>query len=518
MKQIGHFIPLVELYILIVVCLLISLECIIPSHAFIFRNSPRHNILIPVSIRIRSSSKSIANTWHHDKGSACWYTSTRREGKTSGFEFNKLFQLQSINIELEDQDPDTNSSSSSSGTSIWLTPSELLQYVEETESETETETKCQAEENDDNNHGFSGGMKMNMKMDEDTKISKASSLFADVAYYFQCEGGGDLNDETKNGNQQDNLPIFAPSLYRLNPRLLQHKIMKMGVTVTSTPTPSNPDPNPNPDTPISQKDLRDIEEATERTYRWCKNFVEHLNLCPWAKLSLQSSNAIRIKIIHQDITCSGREGIIQGIDAMEQIIRDSALELMELTDENDGHEFEHGHGHGHGQLHGHVDANVGITFVIAIPRTGNESNHRHMWDFEFEQFYDFCIGLEDQLLDEAEDYLDESTPQAEAQDSVVPASASVSADRARTIGDEITIAPFHPDWSFASSSSSRNPLDYEKKSPYPTISLVRSSVIIKAGEEATGRIGIHNEEVLQKYGCDELEELYQKGVVLGPEN
>ncbi len=98
----------------------------------------------------------------------------------------------------------------------------------------------------------------------------------------------------------------------------------------------------------------------------------------------------------------------------------------------------------------------------------------------------------------------------------MPASASV--DRARTIGDEITIAPFHPDWSFASSSSSQNPLDYEKKSPYPTISLVRSSVIIKAGEEATGRIGIHNEEVLQKYGCDEVEELYQKRIVLGPEH
>ena len=221
--------------------------------------------------------------------------------------------------------------------------------------------------------------------------------------------------------------------------------------------------------------LVQAQEVAETTIRWCREFVQRLDLCPWAKMSLQSQNAIRIKIIHQSM----------GLETMEQIIRESALELIDVTDRGD------------------VDINVGITFVVAI--RGEGGNVRARGDeegFQFESFYDFCTDLEDRMFDEADE------------------AAEKGDDVGILIGDEVTIAPFHPDWYFSTENNVngkngelRNPLDYEKKSPYPTISLVRTSVILQAGEEATSRIGIHNEKILNECGAKRLNEIYNEKVL-----
>lgn len=121
------------------------------------------------------------------------------------------------------------------------------------------------------------------------------------------------------------------------------------------------------------------------------------------------------------------------------------------------------------RLHQDVDAqlmdpNVAIVFVVCSDR-----------DWDFVEFYDYF------------DQLEESWQH-----------------------DFVTLAPFHPDWQFGGDTPLE--LGMEKQSPYPTVSLVCTSVIDKAGEAATNQIGQHNEEVLLKLGLDKLQRLYQKAV------
>ena len=211
--------------------------------------------------------------------------------------------------------------------------------------------------------------------------------------------------------------------------------------------------------PISSQTTIAVENAAKITYRWCSNFVEHLNLCPWAKQSLSSDNAIRIKVVDQS----------DGLNMMENVIRESSLELKKLTGD------------------GVVDPYIGITFVVAIP---DDKETLGMQDFDFMPFFNFFNDLEDRFLDEAED-----------EDGI-------------HLFDEVTIAPFHPHWSFASSTSDEDdPVSFEKRTPLPTISIVMSKGIHMAGEETTARIGEHNEGVLHDIGSTALTQLFNDRVL-----
>jgi hypothetical protein len=203
-----------------------------------------------------------------------------------------------------------------------------------------------------------------------------------------------------------------------------------------------------------------VNDAIYQTLRWCLNFVMELNLCPWARLSLRDKMAIRFKVVDQEF----------GIDCFERIVRESARELIRITDEE------------------YVDENVAITFVIALPKVEENS-----YDFEFDNFYAFSVNLEDRLFEEAEESSDNTNVQ---------------------IGDEVTIAPFHPEWAFASDTDhvKLEAVDFEKKSPFPTISLVKSLVIERAGEEATIRIGLNNKMILEEHGVEWLKCFYQDNV------
>lgn len=98
-------------------------------------------------------------------------------------------------------------------------------------------------------------------------------------------------------------------------------------------------------------------------------------------------------------------------------------------------------------------------------------------------------------------------------------------DGENTAFNEVTIAPFHPDWTFAPPSYVdydhdkdfdellRDPLDYEKRTPYPTISIVMAKGINLAGEEATAKIGMHNEEVLNELGYEKVRKIYDERVL-----
>ena len=279
-------------------------------------------------------------------------------------------------------------------------------------------------------------------LSQETKIpvEKLSAVHSDVTFYQKS---------------------LEPTMYRIN-----HNSKEILKTTLDTQTLSS---SPNP---------LIVQDAAEKTVRWCSDFVQTLNLCPWAKLSLQSHNAIRIKIMNQSI----------GTDAMEQLIRDSALELISLTDSGD------------------VDINVGITFVIAIGNNDDNDDddaNGGVQAFDFEDFYNFAIDLEDRMFDEA----DAAHEQMEMnEDDFMPMDP--------LFGDKVTIAPFHPSWHFAiEGEAGENPLNFEKKSPFPTVSLVRTSVIVEAGEEATLRIGQHNEEKLTEYGSKRLGAMYKEKVL-----
>lgn len=221
-----------------------------------------------------------------------------------------------------------------------------------------------------------------------------------------------------------------------------------------------------------------------RLLRWCDNFVGDLGLCPWARQSLSAPGAIRIKVVPQS----------DGLEGFEGTLRDSAEELLRVT----GYPCDTEKGEVDDNAIDLVDPNVAITFVVAAPLTGEE-----LPEFSFALFCDFAYDLEDRLLDEADELREKKG---------MP-----------HFGEEVTIAPFHPDWKFAgndgeidgSEADKSDSVAWEKRTPYPTISLVRTSAIAAAGCDATSRIAVHNEEVLSELGSHALGELFRERVLLG---
>ena len=242
--------------------------------------------------------------------------------------------------------------------------------------------------------------------------------------------------------------------------------------------------------------LQNADYAVEATLRWCSDFVAKLNLCPWAKLSLAEQNAVRVKVVDQTL----------GIGSFERIVRDSGLELLKLT----GHE-EYSSGNdmvgrrGGGKDAQFIDPNVAITFIIALPPPMDadvdclDQEQQNLPEFNFTPFNDFVFDLEDRLFEEADAYAEAEEESQLQDDAQVP------------IGDWITVAPFHPAWSFAGDDDS--PVAWEKRTPFPTVSVVRSDAIEAAGEEATARIAKHNEEVLSDMGSHALRDLFRRDIL-----
>ena len=107
-----------------------------------------------------------------------------------------------------------------------------------------------------------------------------------------------------------------------------------------------------------------------------------------------------------------------------------------------------------------IDPSVAIAFVVTSDRT-----------LDFPSFFEWFEALEESFED-----------------------------------DFVTLAPFHPQWEFSGGPPEVN---VEKHSPYPTVTVVCTSAIDKAGPAATEQIGKHNEEVLLELGISELRRLYQ---------
>ena len=250
-------------------------------------------------------------------------------------------------------------------------------------------------------------------------------------------------------------------------------------------------------------------EAIEATHRWASNFVRPLHLCPWAGSSLDTCGAIRywMLLVNSDLLESTL------FSRMESVIRAAGKQLEQVTSEENA---------SCSSKLKKVDASAAISFVILVPMDGNNdpvSPHQPSLNMlpSFESFHDFFLDLEDRFLDECDEYWDQIDDSEEGETDV-----SDIPD-----GCKLTVAAFHPDWKFNNladdSSGDVSAIDYEKRTPYPTISLVMSSAIDALMDEGadensssavTNRIAASNEKTLREIGVEKLKEMFQKNVIM----
>jgi len=204
--------------------------------------------------------------------------------------------------------------------------------------------------------------------------------------------------------------------------------------------------------------------AAQETLRWCDNFVAGLGLCPWARQSLIGEGCTRIIVVEDD---GG------GLQKYERVVRQASRELVDRTNPS----YDDGTGAAK------ANPDLAITFIVSVCEQGALMSP----EFEFDTFNDFVNDLESELFQQADEGIDD-------------------------LGDLVTIAGFHPGWTFANEQSVADAVNYEKRAPYPTISVVLTDAIIRAGEESSEKIGKHNELVLSKMGSLAVQEYYAKHV------
>ena len=172
-------------------------------------------------------------------------------------------------------------------------------------------------------------------------------------------------------------------------------------------------------------------QAAASTRAWCDKFVAGLELCPWARSSIDCRGAVRMTVITTD-----------GYDELHDAVRTCAQSLADSEP---------------------INPNLAISFVVAPNLKGTCSD-----------FVAFAEDVDDELGSEL----------------------------------DVVIAGFHPTWLYGGSDESDS-VNFEKRSPHPTISVVLGSAVDAAGEEATERIGLHNEKKLREVGKEALAKLFK---------
>mmetsp|Transcript_11942 Transcript_11942/g.21543 ORF Transcript_11942/g.21543 Transcript_11942/m.21543 type:complete len:258 (-) Transcript_11942:38-811(-) len=235
------------------------------------------------------------------------------------------------------------------------------------------------------------------------------------------------------------------------------------------------------------------------------------------------------------------------LDTMEDIARDAGRHLEQITEDS---------------YVGCIDASTAISFVILVDtKTATSSSLSGQHGLPglpapnnnllpgFGTFHEFFLDLEDRLLDECDEYWDrndDDDDDEEGDDS--------------PLGCEITIAAFHPQWQFGSNDNNINnndnnaegrgteqSIDFEKRTPYPTLSIVMSTAIDALMKErsttntknnnsndeddgdvdnvgddndgsdqsapATQRIAALNEKTLKEIGVEVLRHLFDSEVI-----
>lgn len=222
------------------------------------------------------------------------------------------------------------------------------------------------------------------------------------------------------------------------PNIVVWDCKKEGDSLVWEPTRTSDPPDNHNDTPLQ------LSPLVQRTWGWCYHFVLGLQLCPWARASLETKEAIQIFLAPSFLSSEEEyDTLIEDVGRrFESFIKgkDTSLE------------------------------SAAIFFVVFDPKSNGNF-------YDFGDFYNWFVGMEDEWS-----------------------------------LDDVIVAPFHPDWSFAGEPDN---LQFEKRSPYPTVSLVSTRVVEAAGPAATEQIGIQNEKVLTGFLAEELEHTWGKSMEKG---
>jgi hypothetical protein len=216
------------------------------------------------------------------------------------------------------------------------------------------------------------------------------------------------------------------------------------------------------------------------TWRWCRDFVVPLQLCPWAAASVNTPGAIQFYVVPVSSNDVTGDQLVQIVEIVARQFRDRIL--IGQGDKDVDHR------------------KVAIAFIVLANTAYDATSESTSWIESFPSFYEWFTQFEDDWIDEGLYSMTDDEEEA-------------------TIYDAMTLAAFHPDWEYengaihAEDSSTTNGLDFEKKSPFPTLTLVSTETIDAAGPEVTERIAQQNARVLQaEMTLEQLQKLYQQAV------
>jgi hypothetical protein len=250
---------------------------------------------------------------------------------------------------------------------------------------------------------------------------------------------------------------------------------------------------------------RSMTAAARQTWNWCQHFVVPLKLCPWAKTSLDTPLALQLFMVPEEEedndtndSSSSSTRRLERQRHQRDIVASAAHQFQTLLAQ-------------HPTL-----ASSAIFFVVFVvrqkqqqqqssmtssPFEGEESdNTTNTWSFP--DFYDWFIDLEDGWGETS------------------------------SLADEVTLAPFHPEWQFFSEGGDDDDeegdndededdddyddegvqLSFEKKSPFPTVTLVSTRTIDQAGPSVTDQIAQSNYVTLTQQTVQELQDTWNKSI------
>jgi hypothetical protein len=227
-----------------------------------------------------------------------------------------------------------------------------------------------------------------------------------------------------------------------------------------------------------------VHAVTKKTMNWCNEFVMKLDLCPFAKASLQTKGAMSLflvpPMIIQPPTTSSVVSTTQ-IQLEEEyrnrrIVDDVAKRFQTEILNNNNNNGYNSQDNNSKPVAADMFERAAIYFVIFLSNDNNNDNGNSpeitTTTSSFIDFLDWFNDLEDNWSEEC---------------------------------DDVIIAPFHPDWQFEFDTRDEYALNYEKRSPYPLISIVSTNVVEKAGEAVTELIGENNREILLSIEKEETE-------------
>jgi hypothetical protein len=245
-----------------------------------------------------------------------------------------------------------------------------------------------------------------------------------------------------------------------------------------------------------------------------------LDLCPWAKASLQTRGGMRFFLVPPSLKAS-----IAATNNGDEMTREETYILEESETQRMGRIVDDVAGRFQAEILNH-------TTTTTMKSSPMEIEHEHVPRDESDDAKAGDPPSQASVLERAAIYFVIFLSPKDASPSLSPLLSDSFPDFIDWFTemednwpddfDDVIIAPFHPSWEFGSPSAgdytaeNANPeacLDYEKRSPYPLVTLVSTGVVEKAGMAVTEAIGEHNKEVLMG-----IEAKQQQQGIRGDEN